>query len=265
MSASAKPTEKVFKSFLAVVLAISLCPLMPADKAQAEEAGNSREQTDAAQVSDEGEGGDADSTEGALAADGSDAVPELAEENNNNAEGEGAPDDSNVALQAASDSGTPIVNWTKCGTCKWMIDASGCLTIKPANGESGSLENWDSRGLYPEDISPWRFYRDKIISAKIENGVIAKTTRGMFCECSEVVSIDLSGLDTSGVADMRSMFSGCSSLTSLDLSSLDTSSVTDMSGMFRGCSSLTSLDLSSLDTSSVTDMSGMFRGCSSLT
>ena len=38
MSASAKPTEKVFKSFLAAVLAISLCPLMPVDKAQAEEA-----------------------------------------------------------------------------------------------------------------------------------------------------------------------------------------------------------------------------------
>lgn len=32
MSASAKPTEKVFKSFLAAVLAISLCPLMPAEK-----------------------------------------------------------------------------------------------------------------------------------------------------------------------------------------------------------------------------------------
>ena len=39
MSASAKPTEKLFKSFLAAVLTISLCPLMPADKAQAEETG----------------------------------------------------------------------------------------------------------------------------------------------------------------------------------------------------------------------------------
>ena len=272
MSASAKPTERLFKSFLAAVLAISLCPLMPAGKAQAEEAGDSGEPTDAAQVADEGEGGDADPTERALAASNSDANLELAVENDGT-EDEGAPDDSDVALQAASDSGTPIVNWTKCGTCKWMIDASGCLTIKPANGESGSLENWDSRGSYPEDISPWRFRRDKIISAKIENGVIAKTTRGMFCECSEVVSIDLSGLDTSEVADMRSMFSGCSSLTSLD-----TSSVTDMSGMFRGCSSLASLDLSSLDTSSVKKTGGvrffmkesgfyydgMFRDCSSL-
>lgn len=78
MSASAKPTEKLFKSFLAAVLAISLCPLMPAEKAQAEEAGDSSEPTDAAQVADEGEGRDVDPTEGALAADGSDANPELA-------------------------------------------------------------------------------------------------------------------------------------------------------------------------------------------
>ena len=263
MSASATPTEKVFKSFLAAVLAISLCPLMPADKAQAEEAGDSAGPADAAQMSDEGLGGDADPTESALAADNSDADPELVGENNN-AEGEGAPDDSDVALQTASDSGTPIVNWTKCGTCKWMIDASGCLTIKPANGESGSLENWDSRDWYPEEISPWRNYTHQIISVKIENGVIAKTTQRMFWKCSKVVSIDLAGLDTSEVADMRSMFSGCSSLASLDLSSLDTSSVTDMSGMFSGCSSLASLDLSGLDTSKVTDMSDMFCGCSRL-
>ena len=277
MSASAKPTEKLFKSFLAAVLAISLCPLMPADKAQAEEAGDSGEQTDAAQVSDEGKGGDADPTESALAASNSDANLELAVENDG-AEDEGAPDDSNVALQAASDSGTPIVNWTKCGTCKWMIDANGCLTIKPANGESGSLENWDSREWIPEDISPWWHHAGEITSVKIENGVIAKTTRGMFCKCSKVVSIDLSGLDTSEVANMQSMFSGCSSLASLDLSSLDTSSVTDVSGMFHACSSLASLDLSSFDTSSVKEMGGvryfrmeasycydgMFSGCSSL-
>ena len=81
MSASAKPTEKLFKSFLAAVLAISLCPLMPAEKAQAEETGDSGEQADAAQMSDESLDRDADPTEGALAADGSDADPELAGEN----------------------------------------------------------------------------------------------------------------------------------------------------------------------------------------
>ena len=253
MSASATPTEKVFKSFLAVVLAISLCPLMPVEKAQAEEAGGS---ADAAQMSDEGLGGDADPTEGALAADGSDADSELAGENDG-AEDESATDDSDVALQAASDSGTPIVNWTECGTCQWMIDSNGCLIIEPQSGESGELEDWGW-------TAPWSNYKNSIISATIKKTVIAKTASRAFYDCKSLRSVDLSGLDTSKVTSMYCMFQGCSSLASLDLSPLDTSKVTDMSGMFSGCSSLASLDLSPLDTSNVTDMSSMFRECFSL-
>ncbi len=37
MDVSAMPVEKVFKSFLTAVLAVSFCPLMP-DEAQAQEA-----------------------------------------------------------------------------------------------------------------------------------------------------------------------------------------------------------------------------------
>ena len=257
MSASAKPTEKLFKSFLAAVLAISLCPLMPADKAQAEEAGDSGEQTDAAQVSDEGEGEETDLAEGIVETDGSNADLDLTGENDG-AEDEGALDDSNVALQAASDSVAPIVNWTKCGTCQWMIDSSGCLIVEPQSGETGELEDWTG------SKAPWLKYKNSIISATIKKTVIAKTTQKAFYDCKSLRSIDLSGLDTSSVIDMSFMFYGCSKLSSLDLSSFDTSKVTSMGSMFYGCSKLASLDLSSLDTSSVTSMSSMFSGCSSL-
>ena len=257
MSASDKPTEKLFKSFLAVVLAISFCPLMPADKAQAEEAGDSAGPADAAQMSDEGLGGDADPTEGALAADNSDADSELVGENNG-AEDESATDDSVVALQAASDSKTPIVDWTECGTCQWMIDAGGCLIIEPQSGETGELEDWTG------SEAPWLKYKRLIISATIKKTVTAKTASKAFYECESLQSTDLSGLDTSSVTDMTDMFYGCSKLASLDVSSFDTSSVTDMGGMFHRCSSLKSLDPSSLDTSSVTGMSSMFDGCSKL-
>ena len=256
MSASAKPTEKLFKSFLAAVLAISLCPLMPADEAQAEEAGDSGEQADAAQVSDESLGGDADPTEGSLAADGSDADPELAGENNG-AEDESATGDSNVALQAASDSGTPIVNWTECGTCQWMIDSSGCLIIEPQSGEMGELEDWGW-------TAPWSNYKNSIISATIKKTVIAKTASSAFYDCKSLRSVDLSGLDTSKVTDMSDMFYNCSSLASLDLSSFDTSNVTDMSSMFRECFSLKSLNVTSFDTCKVTSMFAMFNSCTSL-
>ena len=89
--------------------------------------------------------------------------------------------------------------------------------------------------------------------------------REMFSGCSGLTSLDLSDLDTSSVTDMRYMFDRCSGLTSLDLSDLDTSSVTTMYSMFGDCSGLTSLDLSGLDTSSVTNMEFMFNGCSGLT
>ncbi|EJU89697.1 BspA family leucine-rich repeat surface protein [Enterococcus faecalis] len=81
---------------------------------------------------------------------------------------------------------------------------------------------------------------------------------------STIVSINLSGLDTSQVTDMTNMFSSCSKLTSLDLSSFNTSQVTSMEGMFSGCSSLSSLDVSNFVTGAVTSMINMFNGCSSL-
>ena len=229
---------------------------MPADKAQAEEAGDSGEPTDAAQVSDEGEGEETDLAEGIVETDSSNADLDLAE-GNDGAEDEGALDDSNVALQAASDSGTPIVNWTKCGTCQWMIDSSGCLIIEPQSGETGELDGWSWE-------APWGNYKSSIVSAKIKKTVIAKTTSRAFCDCTSLLSIDLSGLDTSSVTDTSRMFYNCPKLASLDLSSFDTSHVTDMSDMFGGCWSLTSLDLSPLDTSHVSDMSDMFSGCFSL-
>ena len=79
-----------------------------------------------------------------------------------------------------------------------------------------------------------------------------------------IVSIDLSHLNTSSVKNMASMFYGCHSLKSIDLYDTDTSSVEDMNNMFKDCISLEMLDLSCFDTSLVTNMDSMFNGCQSL-
>ena len=232
MSASAKPTEKLFKSFLAAVLAISLCPLMPAEKAQAEEVGND---------------GDVDFAITEKSDDAvNDAVPSIAPQ--------------------AGDSESPIVDWTTSGTCRWMIDAGGCLTIEPLpKTSSGDLSSFD-----------WLSNKNDITSVVVKKGVrvtreVFYSNHGllisasfMFRDCQNLASADLSGLDTSQVTDMSYMFSGCSSLPSLDLSGFDTSQVAHMHDMFQSCSSLASIDLSSFDTSQVEDMSFMFQGCSSL-
>ncbi len=129
MSASAKPVEKVFKSLLAVVLAVSLCPLAQAGQAQAQET--------------EENGSEASAM--SMPVDESDAQPSGL--------------DDNIAPQSA-ESSDPIVDWTTCGTARWMIDASGCLVIAPLEGEeSGELEYWD----YYRKVS-WYSHRQAITS-----------------------------------------------------------------------------------------------------
>ena len=48
----------------------------------------------------------------------------------------------------------------------------------------------------------------------------------MFSGCSNIIEINLSDFDTSGVTNMGSMFSGCSQLSLIDLSGCDASQVT---------------------------------------
>ena len=115
---------------------------------------------------------------------------------------------------------------------------------------------------------------------------------GLFSNLTNVTSIDLSNMDTSGMTSMAnmfsdnasltsitfgdnfntsnvtrmdSMFSKCNKLTKLDLSMFDTSNVGGMNTMFWQCSSLKTLDLSNFDTSKLENTAHMFSGCSSLT
>ena len=154
-------------------------------------------------------------------------------------------------------------DWATYGTCEWMIDADGKLTVRPLNGAAtGTLDSW---GLYS---SPWTdnsSIKSAIQSVVFEQGVSARTCKYLFYGCKNLTSADLSGLDTSAVIDMSYMFSSCPSLTTVDLTGLDTSSVTEMCDMFYNCSNLTTVDLSGFDTSKVPDMSYMFCNCSSLT
>ncbi|EAE8881582.1 BspA family leucine-rich repeat surface protein [Listeria monocytogenes] len=90
------------------------------------------------------------------------------------------------------------------------------------------------------------------------------TTEGMFKNCSNLMEVDLSGLDTSAVTTMWDMFSSCRVLEELDVSHFNTSSVTNMSYMFYDNRNLEVLDVSNLDTSSVTNMYAMFEDCTSL-
>ena len=92
------------------------------------------------------------------------------------------------------------------------------------------------------------------------------STSGLFSNLTNVTSIDLSNMDTSGMTSMKDMFRKDTSLTNITFGdNFNTANVTSMNGVFWDCNSLTSIDLSSFNTSSVTDMNNMFARCSSLT
>lgn len=156
----------------------------------------------------------------------------------------------------------------------YFNETTGDLVYSDKSSYSGS--GYTSLGQQT-DIAPtvptyWVFHsqraniktvtKDQAITAPID---VLTSMRLMFYDCSSLISLDLSGFDTSNITSMYSMFNGCSSLSSLDLSGFDTSKVTDMSYMFDSCRSLTSLDLSMFDTSNVTNMEDMFFNCSALT
>ena len=109
--------------------------------------------------------------------------------------------------------------------------------------------------------------RENLISVDMSGLDTSNVTdmSNMFYWCSNLKSVNMSGLDTSNVTDMSDMFSWCDSLTSVNLCGLDTSNVKDMSYMFASCDNLVKVDMSTLDTSKVEDMSNMFSGCDNLT
>lgn len=113
----------------------------------------------------------------------------------------------------------------------WVIDANGKLTVE------GTGEFAKSGGADDDSRTPWYSYRESITSAEIK--VTGMTDAScLFFGCLKLISVDLSGFNTSQVTNMSCMFSGCESLKSLDVSNFDTSQVTDMSGMFSSCERL---------------------------
>jgi len=137
---------------------------------------------------------------------------------------------------------------------EWSYDDSTqTLTITG----SGVLTGYDA--LLTGSLDSMEIRKIKFQDCKV-TGSMAQA----FYRRDDIEEIDLSGLDTSGVTDMRDMFWDCSSLSSLDVSSFETGNVTSMAGMFEGCSSLSSLDVSSFETGNVRSMGSMFGGCSGL-
>ena len=87
----------------------------------------------------------------------------------------------------------------------------------------------------------------------------------LFSNLTNVTSIDLSNMDTSGTTNMSNMFSDNTSLTNITFGdNFNTANVINMSGMFKNCTILKTIDLSSFDTSNATIFASMFMNCQGL-
>lgn len=129
---------------------------------------------------------------------------------------------------------------------------------KTATAVYANIENTKS-------APPWKGIASKIKRvAVVDGGIAPQTMYAWFFECNNLLSVNLSRLDTSETTSLGYAFSRCKSLTDLDLSALDTSSVRSFADVFQDCSSLRSVNLAGWDTSSGKDFRQMFYRCASL-
>lgn len=129
---------------------------------------------------------------------------------------------------------------------------------KTATSVYANIENTKS-------TPPWKGIARKIERvAVVDDGVEPQTMYAWFFECNNLLSVNLSKLDTSKTTSLGYAFSRCKSLTDLDLSALDTSSVRSFADVFQDCSSLRSVNLAGWDTSSGNNYRQMFYCCAAL-
>ena len=112
---------------------------------------------------------------------------------------------------------------------------------------------------------PWKGIASKIKRvAVVDGGIAPQTMYAWFFNCGNLLSVNLSKLDTSNTTSLGYAFSGCKSLTDIDLSALDTSSVRSFADVFQDCSLLRSVNLTRWNTSRGNNFSQMFIHCASL-
>lgn len=112
---------------------------------------------------------------------------------------------------------------------------------------------------------PWKGIASEIKRvAVVDDGIAPQTMYAWFFECNNLLSVNLSRLDTSKTTSLGYTFSRCKSLTEIDLSTLDTSSVGSFADVFQDCSSLRSVNLTGWDTSNGNNFRRMFYCCAAL-
>ena len=114
----------------------------------------------------------------------------------------------------------------------------------------------------------WMFHGcTKLTSLDISNFDFSNVfiAKYMFCNCDNLEIIKFNNLTKlSQINETTGMFENCTKLISLDLSSINTSKVVEMSNMFYNCEKLRVINMPYFKTNNVMNMDSIFSGCASL-
>ena len=152
------------------------------------------------------------------------------------------------------------------GTVQWTLDGNGNLFLEPTNGLAGEF---DITHFASAATVPWNgcVGNIKTVDVMDDTTVAAGRTASLayfLYNCTNLVTADLEGLDTSQAQSMQSMFDGCSSLKTLDCTGFNTIGSTNMANMFANMNSVESLNIEGFDVSRVTNFNAMFKGDSAI-
>ncbi len=147
------------------------------------------------------------------------------------------------------------------GSCNWVIDAGGRLSISVPDDKSALLGQVQLNNSIPD--MPWYNFRNQITSVYVGEKVLAYNNSSyLFSFLPNVTSIDVKNLNVQYASTLSSMFYLDPSLTSLTgLETWNISHATNIESLFSSDSSLQSIQgLENWDTSNVTRMVSIFSG-----
>lgn len=142
------------------------------------------------------------------------------------------------------------------------------LSAPSAGVDTVNLEDEDESEF---EVKAWYDTSDKTVYyyADTDKIYLNKNCKNMFSGYSSskfrnIMSIDLTGLDSRFTEDMDFMFFGLEKISNLNLSNFDTRNVKTMNSTFAFVTNLAALDLSMLNTNNVIDMNAMFANMRNL-
>ena len=141
------------------------------------------------------------------------------------------------------------------GTCRWLLNSDGLLTIGAGTGESNT-----SFG-----DSPWKAFQNRIKSIQVADGVVMpENCVNLFSMLNTLKTVEFGDIDASNVTTIEGLFAWDDALEAVDLRAFAGSELTNLSCVFQFCYALETVNLTRLDWSHMSEAQNTFQDCMSL-